>query len=508
MLLGKLLNPAVWWMRRLKLSGKLLTMAVLSGLPLVLVFAMSSMSGSFDSGSATWLTALGMVSLALLVLGLLALHISLSQDLDELAKATRHLVSGDLRLNVGGKSRDEVGELADALRDLGRTLSEMVANVRSNAAFVAHAGRSLSSDNRELSGRTEQQASSLVQTTSSVEQLLLTVQQNAQGAGSASSRAARLRDLAIRGASSMTQAVASVGSIQGSARRMDEIVGVIDSLAFQTNILALNAAVEAARAGEMGKGFAVVAGEVRSLAQRSAASSKEIRQLIVQSRELVSTSVEKIREAGANLDDIVSGIRELATDMSQISTASNEQSTGLNDISAAVRQLNDITQRNAEMVGHAVGQSTDLEGRARTLVASVSAFKLQQGSAEEALALVERALALRKRSHKSAFLSQITNSAGQFNDRDMYVFVLDDQGAYLAFGGNPAKVGTRVQDVPGIDGAQLLKSILDQARVGPGWVEYDITNPSTGKVQTKMSFVQEVDGHFLGCGVYRNLAVA
>jgi signal transduction histidine kinase len=195
--------------------------------------------------------------------------------------------------------------------------------------------------------------------------------------------------------------------------------------------------------------------------------------------------------------------------MAQISTSSAEQSSSLSEITQAVRQLDEITQRNAQMVEHAVLQSSNLEDRASTLVESVALFKLQQGSPEEAIALVERAIAHRRRSaSRDGFLRDLTDTAQRFFDRDMYVFVLDRNGAYLAFGGNAAKVGTRVQDIAGIDGQGLLDSIFLQASREPGWVEYDISNPATGRVQTKMSYVAIVDDLALGCGVYRNLVAS
>ncbi|MDO8702625.1 MAG: methyl-accepting chemotaxis protein, partial [Undibacterium sp.] len=318
-----------------------------------------------------------------------------------------------------------------------------------------------------------------------------------------------VRDIADKGAATMSKAIASVEAIQDSTKRMDEIVGVIDGIAFQTNILALNAAVEAARAGESGRGFAVVASEVRSLAQRSADSAKEIRQLIGASSTLVASSVQNIRVAGGNITDIVAGIRDVANNMSQISNSSAEQSLGLSEITTAMRQLDEITQSNAHMVDNAVTQASNLEERALTLVEAVAMFKLQQGSAEEAVAMVSRAMAHRKHSASTAnFLRDITNPSQGFYDRDMYIFVLDRKGTYLAFGGNPAKCGTRVQDIAGINGAGLLADIFAQAEYEPGWVEYDINNPVTGQVQSKMSYVRMLDDLAIGCGVYKNFTAS
>jgi signal transduction histidine kinase len=210
------------------------------------------------------------------------------------------------------------------------------------------------------------------------------------------------------------------------------------------------------------------------------------------------------------MTQIVSGIRDVASNMSQISASSAEQSSGLMEITTAVQQLDEITQSNAQMVEQAVTQATDLELRASTLVESVAGFKLQQGSPEEAKALADRAMAHRQRSHSlESFLREVTDPAQGYFDRDMYVFVLDASGAYRAFAGNLAKVGTRVQDVPGVDGDGLTRAIVAQATREPGWVEYDITNPTTGRVQTKMSYMYQLtDDLFLGCGVYKNLMVS
>jgi len=303
-MIERLLAPGTWLMRRLPMAAKL---AVLM---LVMLAAV---------GAMLWLN----VAAGLLVLLYLmaAFYVSFMADLRHIMHFMDQTASGNLREPLVIQGRDEIAALSESMKGMVSRLSAMVASIRSNAALVANSGTTLATGNRELSTRTEQQAANLEQTSASVEELSSTVQVTAQTTQQVSAQAARVRDLADRGAQAMAQAVQSVETIHGSAKRMSEIVGVIDSLAFQTNILALNAAVEAARAGEQGRGFAVVASEVRSLAQRSAESAKEIRQLISGSSKQVATSVEQIHAVDANISDIVSGIRGVADNMLQISAS-------------------------------------------------------------------------------------------------------------------------------------------------------------------------------------------
>lgn len=490
-----LLRPVVALMRRLPLRTKLALMAAAALWPLPVLW--------LEPGLSLFVAPAAAVIMVWLLLGLDA---SFRGDLRQIIDVMEQTTSGNLRASLRVQGRDELADLTRLLDRMIGSLSAMVAEVRSNSALVAHAGQSLAHGNRDLADRTEQQAANLEQTAASVQELTGTVAQNAGTAGESDAQAARVRDMAEAGSQSMARAVQSVEGIQKSAQQMNEIIGVIDSLAFQTNILALNAAVEAARAGEQGRGFAVVANEVRSLAQRSAASAREIRELIQSSRSQVESSVGLIRSAGTNMADIVAGVRGVAANMSLISASSAEQSGALSEIASAVAQLDQITQSNAQMVDLAVNQANRLEQRAAHLARAVSSFMLQQGTAEEALHLVERAMAFRQQIGREAFLREITEPSRGFHDRDMYIFALDAGGVYRAFGGKPEKVGSRVQDIAGIDGQALLDAIVDQAEQGPGWVEYDIVNPTTGAVQAKMSYVVKVDDLYVGCGVYKTAA--
>jgi methyl-accepting chemotaxis protein len=442
----------------------------------------------------------------LILAGAFFLIRSIRGPLREAIEATDKIANGYLDIKLDFTHRDEFGELSQSLNRMISSVSAIVATVGSNAVLVAHAGRNQSADNQVLSNRTVEQAASLEQTTASVQDVALAVQQNAATARHVDEKAVEVRVLAENGTHSMHVCVESVDAIQHTSHQMNEIVGVIDDLAFQTNILSLNAAVEAARAGESGRGFAVVAKEVRSLAQRSAESAREVRNLINASAAQVEASVALMRGAEQAMNDIMAGIRDVSADVSQISSASAAQSAGLGEISATMHHLDELTQENAKLVEKSVRESQQLEQRAESLSQAIGRFRLQQGAAGEAVALVKHAVDYRKScKSRDAFVRGLTNVTNKFFDRDMYVFALDKHGKYLAFGGNATKVGSRVQDIPGVDGEGLIRAIVDQCEQGPGWVEYQITNPTSKKIQPKMSYVEALDGIYVGCGVYASL---
>jgi methyl-accepting chemotaxis protein len=291
------------------------------------------------------------------------------------ASVARAVAEGDLSTAIALRPGDQSSLMA-GLRDMQSSLSQVVSSVRQGSQRVASASDEIASGNHDLSGRTEQQAAALEQTAASMEQLGSTVRQNAQHAQQADRLAQSASDVARRGGEAVTRVVATMQGINESSRRIADIIGTIDGIAFQTNILALNAAVEAARAGEQGRGFAVVASEVRSLAQRSAAAAREIKTLIAVSVERVEQGTAQVDEAGTTMNEVVASIGRVTSIMSEISAASHEQSAGVKQVGEAVSQMDQATQQNAALVQQSAAAAESLRQQAQELVDVVAAFRL------------------------------------------------------------------------------------------------------------------------------------
>jgi methyl-accepting chemotaxis protein len=301
---------------------------------------------------------------------------AINTPLMQAVAVARRVADGDLSVQTPVQSTNEFGQLLAALRDMTASLAGIVKDVRSESEVIATASTQIAAGNMDLSARTEQQASAIEETAASVEELTSTVRQNAENARQANELAASATQIATRGGSVVTEVVGTMGEINASARKIVDIIGVIDGIAFQTNILALNAAVEAARAGEQGRGFAVVASEVRNLAQRSASAAKEIKELIGDSVSKVDAGTRLVDQAGATMEEIVQSVRRVAGIMGEISVASAEQSSGIEQIHHAISQMDQVTQQNAALVEEAASAATSLQESAAGLADRVSVFKV------------------------------------------------------------------------------------------------------------------------------------
>ncbi|WP_413731882.1 methyl-accepting chemotaxis protein [Sodalis sp. RH20] len=302
----------------------------------------------------------------------------LVKPLDTIKYYFTELAAGRLDVEIKNFGRNCVGQLIPFLLEMQNSWVTTVTSIRASAEAIYQGSSEISMGNTDLSSRTEQQASALEQTAASMEELNSTVQQNTGNAHQASKLAESASQTARKGGASVQEVVATMGSIASSSRRIVDIIGVINSIAFQTNILALNAAVEAARAGEQGRGFAVVASEVRNLAKRSGEAAKEIETLINESVERVNVGSTQVAHAGETMEDIVKAITHVTDIMSEIASASDEQSKGIQQIGQAVTEMDSVTQQNSALVQESAAAAASLEEQARHLTEMVSVFKLKQ----------------------------------------------------------------------------------------------------------------------------------
>jgi methyl-accepting chemotaxis protein len=327
------------------------------------------------------LPVVGIGSTIAVVLGALlgwSIRRSIKVPVENVVATVGRIANGDLATKIESSGRDEIAWLNYELNQMRKKLQTTIADVRQSAETVAQASNEIAAGNNDLSSRTEQQALSLQRTAHSVASLTDAVKHNADHAKQANELVALASQVATDGGRTMTEVVSTMSEINSSATKIGDIIGVIDSIAFQTNILALNAAVEAARAGEQGRGFAVVATEVRALAQRSATAAKEINELISKSVERIEAGVRLVDVAGKTMEEIVTSVKEAAKIMGEISTASAAQRSGIEQIHGEIAQIDNVTQQNAALVEQASAAAGSLQEQSRTLADAVRIFQVQK----------------------------------------------------------------------------------------------------------------------------------
>ncbi len=425
-------------------------------------------------------------------------------------RTVERIALGDLSMRVERRAAEgaDAQGMWQSIGTMSANLADIVKQVTASADVIARGAREMAEGYSSLSQRTEEQASTLEETASGTAQLTAAVHQNADACRQADLLAKEAHRVTAACAESMSRLIGTMDRIEAGSRKVADIIGVIEGIAFQTNILALNAAVEAARAGEQGRGFAVVAAEVRSLAQRSTEAAKQIKALIGESVSGVEEGAALVEEAGNGISRAGGAVDKVAEMIGAIARSSAEQSTSVAEINKAIVQLEDVTQQNAALVEQTCAAAQAFEEEAHRLSEAVGAFKLDRSEARgAAVALVGRGIAhLRARGSEAAF-RDFEDRQGTFIRGDYYLWVCDLEGIVRCNGSNPRSRNQNHADLKDARGKPFIRDVLRIARErGKGWVDYYWRNPASKQVEPKSTYFERSGGLILLCGIYRKEA--
>jgi len=448
------------------------------------------------------------VLLALAAVGLSALlaFTGAGSVLDEAARAAQRIADGEVLEPVQAVS-GAGATLFAALERLRQSTLKIVTDLRGGTLAIATSAGHISTDQHIFTAMVRSQSESLDKTAAAMEQLTATVEQTAENARRSQEIASRARTLATEGGEAMHEVVATMGTIRESSTKMADIIGVIDGIAFQTNILALNAAVEAARAGEQGRGFAVVAAEVRSLATRSAEAAKAVKALIQDSVTTVQAGTAHVDRAGATMREVVGSVASVADMIAAMSAATREQSAGIAEINRSMTDIDTATKKNTEVVSRAGEPVQVLQTRTVALTQLVSHYKLGEerfGTHDEAMALVRRAVLFAKEHGHKALIDDVNKlAAGQFVERDLYISIYDAKGATPAHGTNPRYLSIGWRGFTDYEGKAFVEDMVELSNRQPsGNVIYRMLHPTTQKVLTKKAYFERMGELLISSGSY------
>lgn len=465
-----------------------------------------------ERGAAVHRPLLTHGALALAVLAWLAyfaacFHYSHAGALNRLLRGVRALAGGDLNHQVQVLGRDELAEVGTEVDAMALALSGIVSGVRSSAVRIGQAGEVVAGEGRALAERTDLQSAAVRDAVRTMGDLRHAAVQAGDSARTLQGSAQGVSEQARQGAEAMAAAIAALAALEASVQRVAEINGVIDDIAYQTNMLALNASVEAAKAGEAGKGFSVVAGEVRQLARRCAESAGEIRSLIDLTTDQVGQSADAARGVSGSLEGLAHGVTAVAERLGAIQQAQAGLDQGLGTLADTIHGLQALTLENAAAVGRAGSSASSLAEEAARLNKSVAEVTLRHATADEAQALVQAGLACIAECGWERAVARFNDPQDHFLDRDLYLFALDREGRYRVMAAKPDLVGMGVRDAPGITQAMadnFMLQAIAAAEAGGGWIEYQGVHWDGLTHYDKTAYIVPVDDSvFLGCGVAR-----